>query len=145
MGVVPLTDTGSVHRGLARPVLSYATFSMARISSRCWRLTGVTPAVNTGSVQENGSNPAATSTSSIRARSSVKCTALTGVTPGTSGSSVKGTVTVTVNLWFAEVFDPPMSVAHTVTVAVPGATGVTVILLPETVTDATAGAEEAAA
>ena len=71
----------------------------------------------------------------------MKCTALTGVTPGTIGWSVKDRGTVTVNACVAAVLDPPVSVAVTVTNAVPSDTGVTVTRLPDTATDATDGAE----
>ena len=75
----------------------------------------------------------------------MKWTALIGVTPGRIGSSVKVVAgalsTVTRNASVAVVFEPPISVAATVTVAVPAATALTVTVLPETVTDATAGAD----
>ena len=80
----------------------------------------------------------------MRVRSSVKWTALTGVTPGTIGWSVKGRITLTVNVWNAVVFEPPTSVAVTVTVAVPADTGATLTRLPNTDTAATDGPEERA-
>ena len=75
----------------------------------------------------------------------MKWTALIGVSPGTSTRSVNGAGTVTGNVCVADVFEPPVSVAVTVTVDVPGATGVTVTVLLDTDTVATSGDDDVAA
>ena len=65
--------------------------------------------------------------------------------PTATGGRFEAEPTVTVNAWAADVFEPPVSVAVTVTVAVPGATGVTVTVLPDTNTVATPGDDDIAA
>ena len=68
-----------------------------------------------------------------------------GASPPTgSGGRFAGAATVTVNVCVADVFEPPASVAVTVTTAAPSDIGVTVTVLPETVAVATAGDDEVA-
>ena len=62
--------------------------------------------------------------------------------PTTSGPAFSGTVTV--NACVADVFEPPRSVAVTVTTAVPADTGVSRTVEPDTETDATCGADDTA-
>ena len=134
----------SVQNSGRRPFAANTGAGGHRSSSRWTSLTRVDPAVSTGSVQAYGPRPTDARTPSIRVRSSVKWTALTGVTPGVITGSVKGRGTITLNAWVAAVFEPPTSVAVTVTSAVPSDTGVTVTALPVVVTAATAGVDEVA-
>ena len=64
--------------------------------------------------------------------------------PTATGGRFAGAPTVTVNRCVAGVFDPPVSVAVTVTVDAPSDTGVTLTVFPETATVATPGDEEVA-
>ena len=63
-------------------------------------------------------------------------------TPTASGGRFAGGPTVTVKVWVAGVFEPPMSVAVTVTVDVPSEIGHTVTVEPVTSTAATDGDDD---